>query len=205
MSYSQLYVFRDGEAEPDERFSNGFGSSFMIWGALLHRYESIIFPGRPSYLIPPNGLLDGGFEKLWSTKIEFRPWEAMVLQFTYDGALCRAKDLEHLADCLERFEDAHSRPGAVCHLLPWAKRIRALIWEDIASGASATGWSLDAVGLYGHSASQCHWEVEDESDPEERRGFNLSTDKNFFWIDPKATTLPPQKDSPEISTRVTLE
>lgn len=176
MSYSQLIVFRNNEAEGDEKYRNGHGTAAMIWEALHRKYYRLIHPNHP-FMAPEVAGINGGWEALWKADqggLAMRPWERLALKFTYDDALVKGSDVAALADALDRFEDAHAVPGRVCHLSAIAKRLREL-------------GPVDAVGLYATSVGEypwnVRWEPTDEDDDPDYRPYDLTRDTKHWFIE----------------------
>jgi hypothetical protein len=175
-------VFRDGKAEPDEEYSNSYGTAAMVWTALLDKYYEVVYPNE-SFMAHRTAGINGGWEALWVAvaehRVPLREWERIVLKWTYDNALMRGSELVALADALDRFEDAFKKPNHVCHLAAIAKRLREL--QDV-----------DAVGLYATSVVENPWvaqetcEPDEDEDPDEvepdYRPYDLNRDEKHWFV-----------------------
>lgn len=174
MSRATLIVFRDGVAQRDEEFGNSWGFCPLIWDLLCHKYRRQLFNDRPGWTANP--ITTDDWPKLWEAagcrddagvsrvSIMLRPWERIVLEFTYDNAVVPRQHFEELARGLERFEDSlvPREPGRACHLSGVASRIRQLLVDETCA-------NVDAVGMWGTSVSSNPFsrydETEDKSIP----------------------------------------
>jgi hypothetical protein len=169
MSYAQLMVFRNGLAEPDERYGNSHGVCAMVWEVLLAKYYDTVYPGYFGSDHRVAGI-NGGWEALWKAQIPYRPWERVVLEFTYDNRLVRGKDVVLLANALDRFEDAHRQPRFVCHLAAIAKRLGEI-------------GPCDAVGLHATSVNPNPWLVRLPPEYEDARPYDLALDTRHQFVE----------------------
>jgi hypothetical protein len=174
MSRSTLIVFRNGIAECDEEYRNGHGTAPMVWGALLDRYRHRIYPDDPVLHTPIRSPFDE-WSALWTAAedLPLRWWERPVLKWTYDRALVRGSDVLRLADCLDRFEDAHAKPDYVCHLGAIAKRLRAI---------AATMPKLDAVGLWASSVGDNPW-IHYCEEADDTIAYSLTDGDDHWWVE----------------------
>lgn len=177
MSYCALVFFRNGEAcelTSADRFDNAHGCVIFVWDALLQKYRRKIFPKMNSWEMPVLGA-NGGWEALWAAKIEYRWWERLVLEFTYDNKLVKGGDADDLADAMIRFTDALWDTTVVCHLPDMAKRIRALFYDR----------PFDAVGLHATSVNTNPWSVGErnsETDDFDWRPYDLARDVRHTFV-----------------------
>jgi hypothetical protein len=174
VSSSQLFVFRDGIATPDETYRNSHGTATFIWNALLKKHKETLYPGGvPEYLL----LDEDSLGRLLEKKFELlAPWELAVLDWTLDRALIRNENVSNFADHLDRFEESYQLGDRVCHLKSIASRLRALEAP------------FDAVGLYATSVGENLWfhplpEEAWEENGEEERPYDLNKDSDHFYVE----------------------
>lgn len=138
----------------------------MVWIALADRYLS----EEDRRTIGPLKEWPEVWARVDDGRIILQPWEHTVLRFTFDNALVRREDFDVLIAALTLFQEAHLKPGTVCHLRAWAQEIRELPEDTM------------AVGLHGTSVSENPWYDYDE-EADEYTPYNVNTGDRHWFID----------------------
>lgn len=153
MSHTTLYAaYEAGDLVECAEYKNSYGSAWMVWAALIEKYEiwNVKDDGsRDAWIDRPRygSYADGMPEKLWAYEDlngALRPFEYNALVSTYDHAVVTSEDLISLAESLEAFEMAHAIPFRVCSLGAMARDIRNVHEE----GARCVAWNQTSVGEF---------------------------------------------------------
>lgn len=163
MSYAALILFdKDGNAAVHEEYKNSWGGSALVWASLCEEYG----------VTPRDGEYDP-WSHLWERVKDgstiLKPFEKVVLYFTYDNALVKAENFEKLADALREFWIAHQKPTRANHLDAWSRDLRKL------------PEGTQAIGLWATSVCECPWTGFDEEE-EKHTFYNLAEGEKHWFI-----------------------